>query len=77
MITIKREMQTKEVIHSKEYYSCKASLNSDGVITLRNYDESDRSNDEIRVLSRKETQAIFALMRTIKNSGASNTDIPF
>ena len=77
MITIKREMQTKAVNKSEKYYSCQASLNSDGVITLRNYNENDRDKDEITVLSREETKAIFALMRSIKTSGASNSDIPF
>ena len=77
MITIKRKMQVEEVNKSGEFYSCQASLNSEGVITLRSYDERNKDEDEITILSREETQAIFALMRSLKNKGVQNPDIPF
>lgn len=77
MITIKRKMQAEEVCKSGKYYSVQASLNSDGVITLRSYDERNKNEDEITILSREETQAIFALMRSLKKKGVQNPDIPF
>lgn len=77
MITIKRKMQAEEVCKNGKYYSAQASLNSNGVITLRSYDERNKNEDEITILSREETQAIFALMRSLKNNGVQNPDIPF
>ena len=44
---------------------CQASFNSDGRITLRNYDISDKSKDEIIVLSDSETDALFELFSKI------------
>jgi hypothetical protein len=67
MIAIKRNMEAKEVIKTAnsgmdEYlpYS-QASFNSDGCITLRNYDRSDKNRDEIIILSQSETGALFEL----------------
>jgi hypothetical protein len=45
---------------------CQASLNSDGVITLRNYDRANKNKDEIIILSKSETDALFALFRKIE-----------
>lgn len=67
MIAIKRNMEAKEVIKTAnsgmdEYLSyCQASFNSDGRITLRNYDRSDRDKNEIILLSQSETGALFEL----------------
>ncbi|MBQ9113889.1 MAG: hypothetical protein IJY05_03095 [Clostridia bacterium] len=77
MITIKRKMQTEEINKSERYSFCQASLNSDGVITLRSYNTCNKNQDEITILSRDETQAIFSLMRSLKSSGVQNADIPF
>ena len=40
---------------------CQASFNSDGNITLRNYDNSNKDKDEIIILSNSETEALFLL----------------
>ena len=40
---------------------CQASFNSDGNITLRNYDRSNKNKDEIIILSNSETKALFEL----------------
>ena len=53
---------------------CQASFNSDGQITLRNYD--DNSSDEIIILSNKETNAIFSLFSRIGQKN-KNFDLPF
>ena len=75
MKIVNREMKAKETITgNSNYYSyCQASLNSDGNITLRNYDIRDKASDEIIILSAKETKAIFNLMRVINGE----TSLPF
>jgi len=55
---------------------CQASFNSDGVITLRNYDRSNKDKDEIIILSNTETEAIFALFSRIGQKN-KNYDLPF
>ena len=40
---------------------CQASFNSDGNVTLRNYDISNKTKDEIIILSQSETKALFEL----------------
>ena len=40
---------------------CQASFNSDGNVTLRNYDRSNKNKDEIIILSQSETKALFEL----------------
>ena len=77
MKVIKRKMVADEQIATaedniNEYLPyCQASFNSDGNITLRNYDRSSKDEDEIIILSNSETQAVFKLMseldRTLKN----------
>lgn len=76
MKLIKREMQSEEPIEDKtNYYSCcQASINSDGNITLRNYDRKSKNSDEIIILSQEETAAIFRLLEKIKNY---DTRLPF
>ena len=74
MKIIDREMKVKETITgNSNYYYCQASLNSDGNITLRNYDLQNKDSDEIIILSAKETKAIFDLMRVINGE----TSLPF
>ena len=79
MILIDREMKAVSKTTDKSSFSslCHASINSDGRITLRNYDPYAKDNDEIIILSDNETKAIFDLMRVIKGLGVKNEDIPF
>ena len=44
---------------------CQSSINSDGNITLRNYDRACKEKDEIIILSERETMAIIQLMAQI------------
>lgn len=62
---------------NKSSYSshCQASINSNGYITLRNYNPDGKDSDEIIILSREETEAIVELFRAIKQLGVPN--IPF
>lgn len=82
MILIKRNMSAKEVVKSAnnnidEYLPlCQASFNSDGKITLRNYDNSNKDKDEIIVLSNSETDAIFALFSKLGERN-KNWGLPF
>ena len=55
---------------------CQASFNSDGNITLRNYDRSNKDKDEIIILSNSETEALFALFSRIGQKN-KNYDLPF
>lgn len=55
---------------------CQASFNSDGCITMRNYDKSNKNNDEIIILSNSETEALFALFSRIGQKN-KNYDLPF
>ena len=77
MKIIDREMKVVESVTDKSNYSltCQASFNSDGVLTLRNYNIEDKNSDEIIILSREETEAIVELFRAIKQLGVP--DIPF
>ena len=68
MKIIKREMtKTAEEIEigndNKDVYLpyCQASFNSDGNVTLRNYDRANKNKDEIIILSQSETTALFEL----------------
>lgn len=67
MIAIKRNMEANEAIKTAnsgidEYLPyCQASFNSDGLITLRNYDRSNKNKDEIIILSESETNVLFEL----------------
>lgn len=77
MKIIDREMTVKTTTTDKSQNSryCKASFNSDGVITLRNYNINDKNSDEIIVLSAEETQAIIELFTQISNM--KNRLLPF
>lgn len=79
MILIDREMQTIKSMTNKGQTSldCQASLNSNGVITLRNYTVGNNDSDEIIVLSQEETDAIFELFRKLKKVFKCVDDLPF
>ena len=55
---------------------CQASLNSDGNITLRNYDRADKNKDEIIILSNSETAALFELFSQMGQK-CKRYDLPF
>ena len=68
MKIIKRQMTTpaEQIVignHNIDTYLpyCQASFNSDGNVTLRNYDRSNKNRDEIIILSHSETEALFEL----------------
>lgn len=74
MLTITREMKTEEKKSNANFKPCcQASYNSDGNITLRNYDRYNKDKDEIIILSDSETQAIIRLFRKLKE----NDILPF
>lgn len=77
MKIIDREMKVVESCTNKSNYSlmCQASFNSDGVLTLRNYNIEDKNSDEIIILSNEETEAIVKLFHEMKRIGTN--DIPF
>lgn len=82
MLRIKRNMtviecETTASNNIDEYLPhCQASFNSDGNITLRNYDNSNKNKDEIIILSNSETEALFALFSRIGQK-IKNHDLPF
>ena len=61
-----RTINTSTVENGGNYTDCQASFNSDGCLTLRNYDRCDKANDEIIILTDDETQAIVRLFRKMK-----------
>ena len=77
MKIIDREMKVVESITDKSNHSleCQASFNSDGILTLRNYNIENKNSDEIIVLSREETEAIVKLFREFNRLNVP--DIPF
>lgn len=77
MIKLNRNMTTDKVTATSNYFdSCQASFNSDGNIVLRNYNQSDKRSDEILILSRHETEAIFTLFSRIGQK-CKSYDLPF
>ena len=82
MKIIKRNMAAAQTVATAqdnidEYLPyCQASFNSDGNITLRNYDRSDKSKDEIIILSGSETTALFALFSKLGQKN-KDFDLPF
>ena len=82
MIRIKRNMAVTECEKTAnnnidEYLPhCQASFNSDGNITLRNYDRSNKNNDEIIILSNSETEALFLLFNRMGQKNRNYT-LPF
>ena len=77
MKIIDREMKVIESCTDKSNHSlmCQASFNSDGVLTLRNYNIEDKNSDEIIIFSREETLAIIKLFREFNRLNVP--DIPF
>ena len=55
---------------------CQASFNSDGNITLRNYDRANKNSDEIIILSESETKALFELFSRMGQKYKAY-DLPF
>lgn len=78
MKIIDREMTAKEIITDKSNNSlyCQASFNSDGNITLRNYNINKKDSDEIIILSAAETQAIITLFSRLGTMIRNHT-LPF
>lgn len=82
MKVIKRKMVVEEQIttaeHNIDQYlpHCQASFNSDGNITLRNYDRSNKDKDEIIILSNSETEALFLLFSRMEQKHRNYT-LPF
>lgn len=82
MIIVKRTTNVVENINTannniNEYLPyCQASFNSDGNITLRNYDRSNKNKDEIIVLSASETEALFLLFSRLGQKNRNYT-LPF
>lgn len=76
MKLIEREMTATEIVTEKSNTAlyCQASFNSDGAITLRNYDTQDKNSDEIFILSTEETWAIIELFRKLSKV---TTGLPF
>ena len=76
MKLIERQMQLKETEQKHNYQQCQASINSDGCITIRNYDYQNKDQDEIIILSRKETGALIKLFSKISQI-TNNYNLPF
>ena len=82
MKIIKRKMVVEEQITTAEHNideyfpHCQASFNSDGNITLRNYDRSNKNSDEIIILSNSETEALFRLFSEMGQKNRNHT-LPF
>lgn len=82
MKRIKRKMYVEEQIATAEHNIdeylpyCQASFNSDGNITLRNYDRSNKDKDEIIILSNSETEALFLLFSRMGQKNRNYT-LPF
>ncbi len=77
MKIIDREMTSKISTSDKSntMCDCQASFNSDGYITLRNYNIKTKNSDEIIVFSAEETQAIIELF--VKIANLKNRPLPF
>ena len=76
MVKIKRNMSIETNKNEGKYFSsCQANLNSEGNIILRNYDFINKNNDEILILSKEETNAIFKLFKIFDKK--VNSDLPF
>lgn len=75
MIILKRQMQAEVIAKDTGYHSSQASINSNGCIAIRNYNYSDKNQDEIIILSREETKAIFSLFNILDENGKER--LPF
>lgn len=76
MEIIKREIKSDiSEVGTKSH--CQASFNSDGVITLRNYNPHEKGTDDIIVFSQRETKAIIKLFTEINDRISNKNDLPF
>lgn len=75
MQIIDREMKSSKT-NIEHTSNCQASINSDGLITLRNYNFDNNDKDTIIVLSREETNALIKLFQCIKDKFKVD-DLPF
>ena len=74
MLILNRQIRVvEENTPIRRYSNSQASVNSDGCITLRNY--NDGTEDEIIILSPSESKAIFKLMHVLKD--AKLEELPF
>lgn len=69
MKAIERQIQGTENLPKHRYDSSQASINSDGNITLRNFDYANKNADEIIIFTREETRAIFNLFNRLSEMG--------
>lgn len=80
MIKINRLTENEDVTSTCSYFDiCQASFNTNGNIVLRNYSSADKAknkSDEIIIMSKKETEAIFDLVRTMAQV-CGIKDLPF
>lgn len=78
MKLLKRKMELENTCSNSENIStkCQASFNSDGNITLRNYNPINKDEDEIIILSNQETSAIIHLFSQM-GALISNNRLPF
>lgn len=67
MRRIKRNIVVTEMNETTEcdFPYCQASINSNGNITLRNHNGKNKEKDEIVILSRSETTALFDLFNML------------
>lgn len=75
MKIINREMKAEIEHDSNGSLSCQASFNSDGCITLRNYNRHQKDKDEIIILNGDETVAIIKLFKQLGKHTIN--DLPF
>lgn len=75
MKVIERQMQVTETAQKNNYQQCQASINSDGCMTLRNFDYANKNADEIIIFTREETKAIFNLFNRLNEMGKDR--LPF
>lgn len=76
MIILERNHRVTEQKTTGTKLNCQASFNSDGRITLRNYDNRNPNNDEIIILSNNETEALFLLFSRMEQKHRNYT-FPF
>ena len=76
MVTIKRKMEAT-ISKGISWRNSQASINSDGVLTIRNYDSADKNNDEIIIFSNEETQAIIRLFSKLQIGQTTLPLLPF
>lgn len=81
MININRFTNNENVAKTCDCFdACQASFNNNGNIVLRNYNRACKEekirSDEVIILSRKETEAIFDLVRRMAQI-CGIKDLPF